>query len=134
MKVVIDTNILLVSISRRSSFHWIFESLLEGKYTLCITTEILSEYAEVIERNMGPMASEAVLKAILELPNVEKVEIYFRWLLLKDFDDNKFSDCAIAAGATYLVTHDKGFAALHKIDFPLVHVISADEFKQLLQV
>ena len=46
MKVVIDTNILLVSISRRSPFHWIFQQLIDGKYIICITTEILSESAE----------------------------------------------------------------------------------------
>lgn len=34
MKVVIDTNILLVSISRRSPFHWIFQRLLDGGYPL----------------------------------------------------------------------------------------------------
>jgi uncharacterized protein len=132
MKVVIDTNILLVSISRRSPFHWIFKGLLDGTYTLCVTTEILAEYAEIIERHTGVAAAEAALKTILELPNVEKVEIYFRWNLLRDFDDNKFSDCAIAAGADCLVTHDKGFDTLSEQDFPHVLVVSAEMFKSLL--
>ena len=47
-KVVLDTNVLLVSISERSRLHWVFSSLLEGKYVLCVTTDILSEYAEII--------------------------------------------------------------------------------------
>ncbi|MCB9352649.1 MAG: hypothetical protein H6573_34965 [Lewinellaceae bacterium] len=77
MKVVIDTNILLVSISRRSPFHWIFQRLLDGDYILCITTDILSEYEEKIEEHMGQAAAEATLKAILELPNVKRTEVYF---------------------------------------------------------
>jgi putative PIN family toxin of toxin-antitoxin system len=132
MKVVIDTNILLVSISRRSPFHWIFERLLQGEYALCVSNEILSEYAEIIEFHMGSTAAEVTLQAILELPNTEKTDIYFRWNLLKDADDNKFSDCAIASGADYLVTHDKGFAALQSLDFPKVKVVSAESFKLLL--
>jgi predicted nucleic acid-binding protein len=44
MKIVLDTNILLVSFSKKSSFYTIWESLLLGKYTLCVTTDILLEY------------------------------------------------------------------------------------------
>ena len=133
MKVVIDTNILLVSISRRSPFHWIFQRLLEGDYILCITNEILSEYAEKIEEHMGAATAEAALKAILELPNIEKTEVYYKWNLIKDADDNKFSDCAIAAGAAFLVTHDKDFNILKQVEFPKIEIIPAEEFKALLE-
>jgi len=37
---------------------------------------------------------------------------------LKDEDDNKFVDCAIAANAGYLITHDKDFNILKQTDFP----------------
>ncbi len=133
MKVVIDTNIFLVSISRRSPYHWIFQHLLEGNYSLCITTEILSEYAEKIEEHMGSATAEAALKTLLELPNIEKTEVYYKWNLIKDADDNKFPDCAIAAGASYLVTHDKDFNILKKVDFPKIEIISAEEFRKLLE-
>jgi|SRR5690606_37062344 len=132
MKVVIDTNILLVSISRRSPFNWIFQQLIAGKYILCLTTEILSEYAEKIEEHMGKAVAEAALKAILELPNIEKIEIYYKWNLIKDSDDNKFSDCTIAAGAKYLVTQDKDFKVLKDVEFPKIEIISAEEFKVIL--
>lgn len=42
MKIVLDTNLLLVSISRRSETHRIFEALLDGTYDLCVSTEIFS--------------------------------------------------------------------------------------------
>ena len=50
MRVVIDTNVLLVSISTKSRYRPIFDALLEGKYQLAISNEILSEYMEVLER------------------------------------------------------------------------------------
>jgi putative PIN family toxin of toxin-antitoxin system len=129
VKVVLDTNILLVSISRRSPFNWIFQQLITGRYQLCVTTEILSEYSEIIEEHMGKDVAEAVLKAMLELPNMERIEIYYKWNLIKDADDNKFSDCTVSAGAEYLVTQDKDFNVLKELEFPKIEVISAEEFK-----
>lgn len=50
LKVVLDTNVLLVSISSKSPYHWIFKKLIKGVFELGITSEILMEYEEVIER------------------------------------------------------------------------------------
>ncbi|MEX2567788.1 MAG: putative toxin-antitoxin system toxin component, PIN family [Cyclobacteriaceae bacterium] len=68
----------------------------------------------------------------MELPNVEKIEIYFKWNLIKDMDDNKFIDCAVAAGANYLVTQDKDFNILEKTEFPKIKSISMAGFKRKL--
>jgi len=43
LKVVLDTNILLVSISGKSKYHWVFRKLLQQKYQIVITNEILME-------------------------------------------------------------------------------------------
>jgi predicted nucleic acid-binding protein len=53
MNVVLDTNVLLVAVSPRSPFHWIIEELEKGTYQLCVTTDILVEYMEIIQRHMG---------------------------------------------------------------------------------
>lgn len=49
---------------------------------------------------------------------------------MKDEDDNKFVDCAIASNASYIVSHDKDFRLLASIDFPKVIVIDTDSFKE----
>src|SRR5690554_915806 len=134
MKVVLDTNVLLVSISRRSPFNWIFQQLIAGKYHLCVTTEILSEYSEIIEFHMGKEVADAVLKAMLELPNMERIEVYYKWNLIRDADDNKFSDCTVAAGADYLVTQDKDFNVLKEVEFPKIEVVSVEEFERILKI
>lgn len=131
-KVVLDTNVLLVSISSKSEFHWIFEAFIKEEYTLCITTDILTEYAEIIERHMGPDVSQNVLGLIANSSNVEYITSYFRFQLLKDEDDDKFVDCAISANASFIVSHDKDFRVLDSIDFPKVRVINAFEFKEEL--
>ena len=81
---------------------------------------------------MGKELADATLKLLMELENVERVSIYFRWNLIKDADDNKFTDCALACGANYLVTHDTDFNVLKKSGFPKVPVITAAEFKDVL--
>lgn len=52
-RVVMDTNVLLVSISRKSPFHWIFQKLIDEAYQICVTTELLLEYEEIIAQRMG---------------------------------------------------------------------------------
>jgi len=132
-KVVLDTNVLLVSISTKSKLHWIFRSLLDGEYILCLTTDILMEYAEIIGQQMGAFARENALGAIENLPNVEFIIRYYKFNLLNDPDDNKFVDCAIAANATYLVTHDSDFKPLKNIEFPRVVVLDTEEFSGKLR-
>ena len=134
MRVVIDTNQLLSSISPKSKSHWLYQAIFSGKFTLCITTEILEEYDEIIEWGFRRRdVADNVLEAIINSPYVEQINVSsFWWLLTDDPDDNKFSDCAIAAGADYLLTEDKHFDVLKDIDFPNVNVVSLNEFRHIL--
>ncbi len=130
-KIVLDTNVLLVSISEKSSLHWVFKGLLNGDFYLCVTTEILAEYEEVIERHMGHKVAEAVLAVLENLPNIEYITSYYKFNLLKDPDDNKFVDCAISGNADFIISHDKDFNILKDIDFPKVKVLTTDNFKKI---
>ncbi len=132
-KIVLDTNVLLVSISSKSKLHWIFKNLLEGKFILCVTTDILAEYAEIIELKMGVLASQNTLGVLENLQNIEFITNYYKFNLLKDEDDNKFVDCYISANANYLVTHDSDFNILKKIAFPKVTITNTSSFFKLLE-
>lgn len=130
MKVVIDTNILLVSISPASKYRWIFDGFLREDYTLCVTTDILMEYEEILGNHMSPNFATTILQIIENAPNVELITRYYHWNLISaDADDNKFVDCAIAANAKFLVTHDKHFKVLSKVEFPKIIVIDTEKFK-----
>ncbi len=83
MKVVIDTNVLLVSISNRSPWHPIFLALLQGNFSICVTTDILNEYAEIIEEQMGAVASKQTMEIIESLPNLDEIKKYYFWRLIK---------------------------------------------------
>ena len=127
-RLVIDTNCLIQCISRRSAYHDLWLSLLDGRNSLCVSTEILDEYAEIIEKYTSPVFAESALGVITNNPFTLFVNPYFNFKLISaDPDDNKFIDCAIAANAKYVVTEDSHFEILKHIDFPKVNLISLDD-------
>jgi putative PIN family toxin of toxin-antitoxin system len=134
IRVVLDTNVLVASISHQSPFHWVWQSFLQGKYKLCITSDILDEYAEIIERYFSVIDAENTLTQILLHKNVVQIIRYFKWNVIEnDPDDNKFFDCAVAANADYIVSEDKHFNILKHIPFPSVIAIKTLEFKRILE-
>jgi len=134
VRVVLDTNQLLSSISSKSQSHWLYKAIFTGQFTLCVTTDILEEYDEIIAWGFRRRdITDSVLEALINSPFVEKINVsFFWWLITVDPDDNKFSDCAIAAGANYLVTEDHHFDVLADIDFPKINVVGLDEFRLIL--
>jgi len=132
-KVVLDTNVLLVSISSKSKYHWIFSNLINGVYELYITNEILLEYEEIISSRYSEEVARDVIRLLLFLENVVLVTPFFKWdLIVGDSDDNKFVDCYLISNSDVLVSHDKHFDILKEIDFPKVNVIQIDEFNGML--
>ena len=65
LRIVLDTNVLVASISQKSPFHWVWTAFLQEKYQLCITTDILDEYAEIIERYFSITDAENTLAQIM---------------------------------------------------------------------
>ena len=53
MNIVLDTNCLLMSLSRRSAYYPVWRDFVDGKYTLCVTNEILAEYEEILTQKVG---------------------------------------------------------------------------------
>lgn len=133
--IVLDTNCLLQSISVRSKYYKVWEDFIFGRYVLCVTNEILSEYEEIISSHMSVRAARIVIEAILRANNVRRVDAQFRFgLITADVDDNKFVDCAIVANADYIVSEDSHFNALKSIPFPRVEVKRLQAFyEELIQ-
>ena len=71
-KIVVDTNILIAIIGRKSPFRWIFDCIIQGKLILCVSNEILFEYREVLERKTNAEVAENVVNFIAVNPFTEK--------------------------------------------------------------
>ncbi len=132
IRVVFDTNVLLVSLSTRSPYHWALRAVAEGRAVLCVTTGIALEYEEVVTAHMGRAAADALASFLDGTPSVEWVHTRYRWRLIpSDPDDDKFVDCAVAAGAT-VVSEDHHFDAIRDLDFPPLRLVGMDGFQSLL--
>ncbi|MEN0005339.1 MAG: putative toxin-antitoxin system toxin component, PIN family [Bacteroidota bacterium] len=124
-----DTNVLLMSIPKKSPYRRIFDALIDGECKLAITNEILSEYMEVLEEKASSIVAKNIGEFLVNSRYVQKVEIFYRWNLIEqDPDDNKFVDCAIAGNVKFIVSNDSHFKILKTIDFPNVEVIKIDDF------
>ena len=134
-RIVLDTNCLLAILSRRGNYFPVWQGLHEGKYTLCVSNEILEEYEEIICSKTNPIIASNVVQMLINSPYVQFVDTYFHFHLIEqDKDDNKFVDCAIAANASFIVSEDAHFKHLKDIPFPYVEVLRLREFMDLLQL
>ena len=133
MKIVLDTNCLLPAVFPRSMYHWVWESFRRGDFILCYSNEIIEEYEELLSTLYPPEITKNTIHLLLTSRNIEKITPFFNWnLISSDLDDNKFVDCALNAGADFIVTNDKHFNILKDIDFPKVTVINIDTFKKMI--
>ena len=131
-RIVLDTNCLVISFSRRSPYFKIWEDFFNGRFVLCVTNEIIEEYEEILSQKLGHGIAENIIKAILQSSNTLKCNVFFRFGLIEsDPDDNKFVDCAIVSNARYIVTEDRHFNVLKNIEFPHVDIINIDDFIRL---
>lgn len=131
--VVLDTNCLLASLSKRGRYFNVWQNLHRGKYILCVSNEILEEYEEVISHKTSPLIASNVIQTLINSPYVRTIDPYFHFHLIKnDPDDNKFVDCAIAANATFIVSEDSHFRSLDNESFPKVNVIRLHHFLKIL--
>lgn len=110
MKVVLDTNVFVSSFLGSGPPRRIVDLWKVERITLCLCAEILTEYVDVLAR-LG-LEGTAELKELLELfkrrSNIEFVVIAGDLRVVEaDPADDKFIECAQAAGATVIVSGDR---------------------------
>ncbi len=131
MRVVIDTNVFISSFfggnPRRIINLW-----KEGYITLCLCSQIIDEYIDVLSR-LG-MKDEKELQELLSLfstgfnllftKKTPKIEI-----VQTDPADNKFIECAVALKAEAIITGDKHLLTIKK--FNNIQILTPKEFLEI---
>ena len=96
---------------------------------MCVNTEILEEYEEILSAKINAYIAHSVVEAIARLSTTHYQESYIHFGLIDaDVDDNKFVDCAIAADAEYIVSNDKHFDILKSVPWPKVVVLKLQKY------
>ena len=133
MRIVLDTNCLVVCLPVTSPYYFLWEAFRDRLITLCYTTDIINEYSEILSRFYHQQFVSDIINELLLSPNVIKANNYYKWnLITVDPDDNKFVDCALNAGVDCIVTNDKHFNVLKDIDFPKINIMDIDAFMGFL--
>lgn len=132
MRIVLDTNCFIQIVGRNTPYHKIFQEILTGRLTLLLSKEVVLEYEEIFSSKISAEFSGFIIKALLENPFINKVEIFYQWnLISQDPDDNKFIDLGLNGNADYLITNDKHFNIVKSISFPTLKIITIKDFFDL---
>ena len=81
-RLVLDTNCLLMCVSPRSPYHQIWTDFVEGKVEWCVSTEVLSEYTEILTEKSSEWFAETVVNAIVNNENTVRVSPTFFFNLM----------------------------------------------------
>lgn len=123
MRVVLDTNVVISGlVTRGGPPARLVDLWAEGRLTVIVCPAILEEYLTVLLRpRFGVIGSlehrHSLIRDLIDLPNtllvqpdptdrVDAVQV--------DPTDNRFLECALAAGATHLVSGDLHLLDLHR--------------------
>ena len=137
MIVCIDTNTLLQAAKHGHPFAPLLQAWVGGRLVWAVSNDILLEYQEVLTRQSGA-ARWQQLGRILDLAelttgNLLRVSPSFHFhVVTADADDNIFTDCAIAAGADWLITEDAHFAPLAGAGYKPQPITPADFIARFL--
>ena len=102
---------------------------MNGDIQLCVNTEILNEYEEILSKKTTKEIAHNIVEAIARLSTTYYQDAYYHFgLITEDADDNKFVDCAIAASAELIVTNDRHFNILKTVDWPKLTIVNLKDF------
>jgi putative PIN family toxin of toxin-antitoxin system len=128
MKVVIDTNVFVSSFFGGNP-RKIVDMWKQGKLTLCLSKEIVSEYTTVLDR-IG-LENQKELKEIFSLfargiHSVFSGKTPVLKVVIDDPDDDKFIECAVALKAEYIISGDKDL--LEVSEYMGIKILNPREF------
>ncbi len=69
LRIVLDTNVLIVSLASHLKYHWVFERLVAGHYDLFVTNEINDKHFRVLRDIAFPPVRAITLQEFAALLN-----------------------------------------------------------------
>ena len=114
MRIVIDTNVIISGfISPTGTPARIIDLWVEGNLQVILSSAIMEEYSIVFRypqtQRYHRMSSEEITQTLERFRRIAvMIEPTERLqAVLEDATDNKFLECAVAGGATYIISGDK---------------------------
>ena len=108
IRVVLDTNVLISAILFGGKPRQILAKTIRREIQLCLSEPILEELKGVLRRPKFDYSPEAVRVILTELIGISDFVNPSKTLRVvsEDAEDNKILECAVEAGANYIITGD----------------------------
>lgn len=132
MKIVFDTNIYISAfVIPGGNAEKAYLHAINGDFELCTSVSILTELARKLDEKFG-WEKQKIVQLIASISDLATVLKTTPWLkVLSDEPDNRILECALKAGANFLVTGDKHLLKLRNYgDF---EIIKLSNFLRMLQ-
>src|SRR5262249_12006126 len=115
IRVVLDTNVLVSAHLHEGGLEaTVFLLVLSGTITLYVSQPILTGYAGVLRRRKFSLDPRRVTRTLAKIRRASrKVRPKGALTVCSDSEDNRFLECAEAAGADYLITGNKRHYPTH---------------------
>ncbi|MFN8414103.1 MAG: putative toxin-antitoxin system toxin component, PIN family [Anaerolineales bacterium] len=126
-RVVLDTNIVISSVLG-GALVLILERWNDGKFTVIVTSDVLGEYFEVLNRPKFNLKQETIDKIARYLYQFSEFVVPEERIQFVEADpkDDKFLEAAIAGKVDFIVSGDHHLLALK--EFNSIPIISGREF------
>ena len=107
-RVVLDTNCLIMALSRHSEFYPVWMGIQTGKYILCVSNDILDEYHEIITQKTSVVVADNVIRLLSECAFVEYIDPRYH-LELIEADPDAVVDLMSTTKKAYRKEQNKKF-------------------------
>jgi uncharacterized protein len=131
-RVVLDTNIIISS-ALGGALVLVLEKWDAGEFMVIVTTDVVSEYFEVLNRSKFGLKQETIdriINFIYQFSEFVVPEEKIRFIA-DDPEDDKFLEAAVAGKVDFIVSGDKHLLDLK--EFRSIPIITGREFLDWLQ-
>jgi len=134
VRVVVDTNVVVSGIFWAGTPGRVLDAWTEGAFVLLVTVGILEEYFDVIDRIAikGGRSDLATRWKTSLFDHAKMVKATYHYDGCRDPDDAMFVECAVSAGASYIVSGDDDLLTLRTVEG--VAVLTPAQFLERLKI
>jgi putative PIN family toxin of toxin-antitoxin system len=132
MRVVLDTNVLISALMFGGNPREVLQRAIRGELRLCLSEEILSELGAVLQRPKFGFSVTTVNQILSELAAIAELVVPSKEIsqIKDDPADNRVLECAVEAGAEYVISGDNHLLDLG--EYSSIRILNPHQFLLLL--
>ena len=133
MRIVLDTNIFLGACIGQGDSNRLLVQCLQGKYLPLMSSTLLTEYEDVLQREHlfdRSRLNDAERDELLDifLSRCEWTHVYYNWRPnLRDEGDNHLIELAVAGNARFVVTYNLRDFNQAELKFPSMAICTPEQ-------